>query len=147
MHNRLEQTGPTSAACSEQNAQDETCLGGWARIATAVKEARRRAAAEKAGFLFLVSIQAFRGAVCLPAAVQAAAEQLRPMYQRFAHTKHAWQDIGDEFDGTLWDVVYKGQATAQVQNMVQPDAMVRPKSRCRLTVGILISTTAARTRA
>lgn len=35
------------------------------------------------------------------------------------------QDIGDEFDGTLWDIVYKGAATARLQNIVKPDAMVR----------------------
>ena len=35
------------------------------------------------------------------------------------------QDAGDEFDGTLWDVVYKGLATAKLQNMARPDAMVR----------------------
>lgn len=35
------------------------------------------------------------------------------------------QDAGDQFDGTLWDVVYKGAATAVMQNIVKPDAMVR----------------------
>jgi hypothetical protein len=39
------------------------------------------------------------------------------------------QDIGDEFDGTLWDIVYKGQATAKLQNMVKPDAMVRRRGQ------------------
>ncbi|KIY99167.1 Protein 5NUC [Monoraphidium neglectum] len=34
-------------------------------------------------------------------------------------------DAGDQFDGTLWDVVYKGAATAKMQNIVKPDVMVR----------------------
>lgn len=32
-------------------------------------------------------------------------------------------DAGDEFMGTLWDTVYKGQATAVAQNLLRPDAM------------------------
>jgi hypothetical protein len=35
------------------------------------------------------------------------------------------QDAGDQFDGSLWDVLYRGYATAVIQNIVKPDAMVR----------------------
>ncbi|KAI8473348.1 MAG: Metallo-dependent phosphatase-like protein [Monoraphidium minutum] len=82
VHNRIQQTSPSGAACG---AASQLCLGGWARISTAVASARAEAARAKAPFLFL--------------------------------------DIGDEFDGTLWDIVYRGMATARIQNMVQPDAM------------------------
>lgn len=34
-------------------------------------------------------------------------------------------DAGDQLDGSLWDVVYKGMATAEILNAVKPDAMVR----------------------
>jgi hypothetical protein len=85
VHNRIEETSTTSATCSPEQRAKGVCLGGWARIATAVADARRQAAADGAGFLFL--------------------------------------DIGDEFDGTLWDIRYKGQATAAIQRIVRPDAM------------------------
>lgn len=32
-------------------------------------------------------------------------------------------DAGDQFTGTLWDTLYKGRATAEVQNLLRPDAM------------------------
>ncbi|GBF87697.1 hypothetical protein Rsub_00408 [Raphidocelis subcapitata] len=86
VHNRIEETSTTSAACGPEQREAGLCLGGWARIATAVDWARKAAKKEKAaGFLFL--------------------------------------DVGDQFDGTLWDIVYKGQATARLQNIVKPDAM------------------------
>jgi hypothetical protein len=38
-------------------------------------------------------------------------------------------DAGDEFTGTLWDVVYRGQSVLpQLMNRVKPDLMV---SRCQ----------------
>jgi hypothetical protein len=55
VHNRVEETSPTSGGCGAAAAARGVCLGGWARIATAVRWARGTAAAEgAAGFLFLV---------------------------------------------------------------------------------------------
>lgn len=55
VHNRIEETSTTSAACGPEQREAGLCLGGWARIATAVDWARRAAKKEKAaGFLFLV---------------------------------------------------------------------------------------------
>ena len=87
VHNRIEETSPAGSYCDAKQRAKGVCVGGWARIGAAVGTARRQAAREGAGFLFL--------------------------------------DAGDEFDGSLWDVVYKGLATADVQNAVMPDAMVR----------------------
>lgn len=85
VHNRIEQTAPSASVCVEEQAAENICVGGWARISTAVNAARKRAADQKAGFLFL--------------------------------------DAGDEFDGSLWDVVAPGYATSVMQNIVKPDAM------------------------
>ncbi|GBF87994.1 hypothetical protein Rsub_00706 [Raphidocelis subcapitata] len=85
VHNRIEETAPGASVCLDEQKAAGVCLGGWGRIATAVKGARKQAARENAGFLFL--------------------------------------DAGDEFDGSLWDVVFKGAATAVMQNIAKPDAM------------------------
>jgi len=55
VHNRIEQTAPSASVCVEEQAAENICVGGWARISTAVNAARKRAADQKAGFLFLVS--------------------------------------------------------------------------------------------
>jgi hypothetical protein len=39
---------------------------------------------------------------------------------------------GDQFTGSLWDIVYKGQVTPLVQNKVKVDVMVSKKRTCRL---------------
>lgn len=85
VHNRIEETAPGASVCLPEQREAGICVGGWGRIATAVRAARQQAAKQNAGFLFL--------------------------------------DAGDEFDGSLWDVVYKGAASAVMQNLVKPDAM------------------------
>ena len=37
---------------------------------------------------------------------------------------------GDEFTGTLWDVVYRGNLTANFQRIIRPNAMVRAVLCC-----------------
>jgi hypothetical protein len=49
--------------------------------------------------------------------------QLTAQHQQ-TNSKLKKQDAGDQFDGSLWDVVYKGAATAVMQNIAKPDAMV-----------------------
>lgn len=91
VHNRLEEEDPTtSTPCSPSSRQKGICVGGWARISSAVKSLRLQARKEGAAFFFL--------------------------------------DAGDEFTGTMWDVVYQGQTVApRILNMVAPDAMVRAR--------------------
>jgi hypothetical protein len=55
VHNRIEETAAGSAACLPEAAAAGTCLGGWGRITAAVEDARKKAAADGAEFLFLVS--------------------------------------------------------------------------------------------
>lgn len=86
VHNRIEETSPIGGnTCSPSQREGGVCLGGWGRITSAVRAARKEAAKANAGFLFL--------------------------------------DAGDEFDGTLWDVVYHGAANAAMQNIAKQDVM------------------------
>lgn len=47
----------------------------------------------------------------------------RPRPLSFAST-HANPPSGDEFMGSIFDVIYQGNATSYLQNLIKPDAMV-----------------------
>ena len=54
VHNRIEQTSTSSTTCSESHSAAGTCLGGWGRISSYVKAARKKAPAQTAGVDFEV---------------------------------------------------------------------------------------------
>jgi hypothetical protein len=154
VHNRIEETSATSASCVAPANLTGTCLGGWARISTIVNEARKNATDAGAGFMFLVRGcgALLRGQSCLfrregglwvaqPPEKQPPHATPRPPTRPTSppHKSGAKkQDAGDQFDGSLWDVVYRGAATAVIQNLQPPDAMQVRVGGCAGAVVVLL---------
>lgn len=82
LHARYDEAHKYGGVCKDKDRREGNCLGGMARIATVVEQARE----EDDAVLFL--------------------------------------NAGDNFQGTLYYTHYKGKATAEMLEMVKPDAMV-----------------------
>lgn len=82
VHARVEPAGKFQGVCPEEDLDAGKCYGGFAKVATIIKEKR----AEGDDVLVL--------------------------------------DAGDEFMGTIWNTVYKGEAAARILNSMKVDAMV-----------------------
>lgn len=82
VHGRVEQASRFQGACDAEDKAERACFGGFAKVATVVKQKR----AEGDDLLVL--------------------------------------DAGDEFVGTTWTTVYRGNATAQILNKIGVNAYV-----------------------
>jgi 5'-nucleotidase len=61
MHSRFNQTSRLSGLCSDQEAAQDQCFGGFARVSEAVKLARARSKTEKTQSLFLIAGDIYQG--------------------------------------------------------------------------------------